>query len=267
MAFTENDNARNLERMIAHIEGIDLSRVSEEAVINQLEAVHGLLKICQIPQENPLYDRVTDFAIKMSDYYIGQEALQQAHNNKNTRSYIGFSGKYKLFYNYVGNHAFLGRVFHEPNSKGKIKLDWRFNLEGRIEFVDSRLYPEGKTCHLMGDYQRKEKPPLWDRGLFWYNHRLPKRLSLIARGFLEKSFFEKYSMLLRFGHSTARHLVENLEGENVLDSYEIREGQNQLRELSRDTEALNILKKAAALSPIISKKYDNYLVVEYQAFL
>ncbi len=135
-----------------------------------------------------------------------------------------------------------------------------------MEFIDSMLFPERKICHLMGDVDRGKRPPQWDNALFWYNQNLPERLELTQGNFFTQSFYKKYSSLLRFGHSSTRKIVDGLENDEVLDSYELRDGQKQLRELICDYEALGILQKAAVLQPRITEEPGDYLFVEYKSF-
>ncbi len=258
---SQSIDVRNLERTIERLERTDLSKETLDSIVGKISGVHDIFTSFGIGSESELFQRLDKFTDAAEKYFSPRPA-----SNGDIRSYAGVSGNYKLFYNYVDTHAFLGRIYHEQDSTGRIKVDWRFNLGGRIEFVDSRLYPEGKTCHLMGYTDRKKEPVLWEEGLFWYNRRLPGRLGLIAGNFFKKSLFKRYSTLLRFGHATARQLIENLENENVLDSYKIRDGQKQLKELSGDSEALRILEKAAVLYPRISGDSDDYFVVEYRNF-
>ena len=172
------------------------------------------------------------------------------------REYVGMAGRTKVTVAPVFDHLFLSRVYRKQSENrqvnGKaIKVSWRFNQEGRIALVDYMLFSDYNPGHILvvNNYQRIH--PAWLSAEV-IHYPLPEETSLLNRTFRDLPFERKYEHLLRYGHSTARHIIECINTGNISDSTDkLKPGQESLLDIEADPTAIAILSKAGELLPFI----------------
>jgi hypothetical protein len=182
--------------------------------------------------------------------------------DKGLRKYAGVIGGDKLMVNAVGDHLFLSRVYISKCGRKKIKLDWRFNREGRIDILDSRTYPEGKTDHVLVGINWSSGLKNWNNKWFITRH-IDERVSLIEKDFFERERHEQYATLLRFGHDFMRNVYNRALINRIITPNKILEDQVSLQCVLDDVGSMSIIRKAARIYPKISDQKEGQLKVWY----
>jgi hypothetical protein len=252
------DDRINLERYLSSLENMDLKKVSLDRIKKRLDDVLDMFDIFKIPENHSYKKRLDDFVNKADIYY---ESKSGPDFNQGKRDYFGKSGKYTLRIIPVFEHIFLTRIYSKMTH-----LSWRFNQQGRIELIDGRFFPLKEIVHILTAKEGMNKPPFdWNKRDFFYRF-MPNELGDINKGFLNLDIKQQYLSLIRFGHSTAKDFLENLKNNNITDPYDPSTSQKLLSELTKDTEALFMLKKTSNLMPVdISLLCNNNLTVFYNS--
>ncbi|MBI2498844.1 hypothetical protein HYV88_01220 [Candidatus Woesearchaeota archaeon] len=175
------------------------------------------------------------------------------------REYVGMADNTKVRVIPVFDHLFLSRTYREQRENQQvksnaIKVSWRFNKEGRIDLVDYMLFSDYKPGHVLvvNNYQRIHPPWLSAEAI---HYPLPEETSLLNRTFRDLPFERKYEHLLRYGHSTARHVIECINTSNISDSTDkLKLGQESLLDIAADPTAIAILSKAGELLPFVETR-------------
>lgn len=253
-----------LEWKLQHLEDLDLSKQTVEDIENIVVSLSQELE--RLGENKAYYEerlgRFSDFA---NSHFVRKEIIANIKSvdfNQPKRGYAGFCEKSKFIVNLVFDHLFLSRVYHEQGSNRKIKLDWRFNREGRIDIVDSRIHPEDKIDHIAIKADYKSPPLDWNKGVF-IKGEIPSRSYLVARDFLLSELKYQFLSILRFGHYNTRLIVNCFIGDRIKDSLPLKEDQKQLREIGQDPAAMQILLKASFLCPYIDSEREGDFTVRY----
>ncbi|MEK6952478.1 MAG: hypothetical protein AABX29_05670 [Nanoarchaeota archaeon] len=172
------------------------------------------------------------------------------------REYVGMAGKTKVTVIPVFDHLFLSRIYRGQREnpcfgEKAIKLSWRFNRKGRIDLVDFMLFSDYNPRHILvvNNYQRINSA--WPSAEV-IHYPLPQETSLLNPSFKSLTFERKYEHILRYGHSTAKHIVECIDTGNIAESIgKLESGQEKLLDIGADPTAIALLTRAGNLLPSI----------------
>ena len=220
------------------------------------EKVNGMksfLKSQGVARESEYFRRLNELESK-NLFSFENSNDENINFSKPKRVYSGFiDNKRILRVIPVYDHLFLSRIYG-----GKIKVSWRFNQSGRLDLIDSMIFPENRVYNILNvlDFQsgNKEKPN-WGDNLARINE-FPEEAVLINKGFGNLGNIEKYQSIARFGHSEASDLYGSLKSRRFNKLTNPRDGEKGIEDMFDDQEALALCQRASLLVPSI-KRFDD----------
>ncbi len=217
-----------------------------------------------------------------SDYYGRLVRIQHCLQNRSQRpapvgkrNYGGKAGGCWMQIQSAYDHVILSRCHAgEHNSRrGRIKVSHRFNLHGRIDFVELKFLNSLQPC-LNGalrklltvrDFQGIRKD--WSATDAFVLEVLPQELVFLFEDIFRCPKGEVFAWLINTGHGVVDAMLKDLGrtpingGNNPSDA---ANDQLALSELRTDEVALPILQKAAALQSAVDESNDpKNVVVRY----
>ena len=254
-----------VKRIMSELEAKQLGNFSEEQVLHRVQRLEELFGIYGIEPLKDYHKRLERFLSTASEYFsfMGPDRRIKSERAKNERERkrdcTGMSGETMVRVKGFLDHLFLERVY-----RGSIKLSWSFNREGRLDLVDSMLFPSNSVCNLVITEDYREPPYDWTSRRVEYKP-VPEQIRLVNPGFaiLEKD--KMYLPIMRFGHAMARDLIKNINSGNIRDNHLLQPLQKQLREIVNDFECMDMIRKAGSIMPYLAEKDGdgNSAVVEY----
>ena len=253
---------------ITNLVYMNLLGISLEDFRAKIEQVKELFKTAGVAPDSQFRVDLEDVAEKARLFYANQARKKTVNQNvaamaepdfgQPKRDYFGKAGEHHLRVTPVFDHLFVSE-----NYRRVIKLDWRFNQEGRIDLVDSMLFPENRVMPLIkiSGFERIQKN--------WTSARAAHLTFPYELGEAGLRFYTiedkkaNCGILLTRGHSLARELVYCLRHKKTEHSSYKRESQNELAEVARDCAAMTILERAANLEPRITEMKEDSLFISY----
>jgi len=146
---------------------------------------------------------------------------------------------------------FLSRHYKTPHNVGGIKLSWEFKGNGEIYFVDLKELSSERISHLIRPADKKAY-------CFEWNPQLDLFMPIFSNCLLEP----KLDLLLKFGYTAGRKMVEAGEHDKLIPEEERREkgylknsdklfgNQQGLAKILDDTVSWQILQNIARRTPL-----------------
>ncbi len=247
---------REINRALDEMASMDLRGMSLEQVEEKIDAVEGLFGKYDVAQESEYHGRLGNFVKRAEVFFSFEEPELDFEEGR--RDYVGMSGRAKIRVTCVYDHLFVSRVYG-----GKFKLSWRFNKEGRLDLVDSMLFPENKVFPIMKFEGFDRERNAWETRRAFYEP-FPEEICFVNPGFVHLGKTKQYESLMRFGHSIARDVIENLQKSDIRKSFVVEENQKQLSKIVDDATCLHILRGAGSLLPFVTRVKNNYINVRYE---
>ena len=139
-----------------------------------------------------------------------------------------------------------------------LEVTWRFNREGRIITLDTRVRDEMEKPLIDVGTQ----PSLhWKTAKASYD-QMPCQTENLNTGFQYMELRKQYEALLRFGHGTATKILAELRADAIGEVIDIRPSQRQLSEIVKNQEAMGILANISTGMPRVQMA-DNHLIITY----
>jgi len=241
----------------------NISRVDREMIQEELESLEKKLDV--EGHNNKLSEQAQDLReVLIKVYNVGPKSdyfsrINNLIDQENKRTYIGrFSGKtFRLRFSY--GHLFNSRIYGSENKN--IRITWRFNSKGRIELIDSLLFPEWEIINIL-DVNDNNKDLEWSCAGARYN-LFPKRIKEINPGFMHLGERIKYQSLIRFGYGDVKELMNELSKERISDFKKRKSDERSLKELKSDSEIINILSNICCLNPSINLIKKSSMIIVY----
>lgn len=253
MGRPTREQRKKIAERLRKLKELDITTEDPDKIQQEVKQISELFTLYGVPGNSSHYRELSHFCEEVASHY-----KQQSINFKQgKRDYVGMLRDVRLRVTAVRDHLFVSRIYGR-----RVKLSWRFNKAGRIDSVDAMLFPENTVTHLIKTLGGFDKDPEWYECEARYKYLT--QLDVLNPGFSSLDDEKKFQSILRFGHSTTRDLIENLERGNIKDSYDLRGRQRQLSEIVQDEAAMYMVRRAGELMPSISSLDERHLTIFYE---
>jgi len=254
------EERERVKRLVGELEAIKLTSVGEGVVSQRVKILQGIFDNLGVEALRDYHKRFEKFLETSQEYFrfMGASGVVKPDYSRR-EDYTGISGDTKIRLKCYSDHVFFERIYG-----GSIKISWRFNPKGRLGLVDAMLLPENVVRNLIIFDNYEREPYDWETRRAKSMPLFPE-VNLINPKFSAVKHDERYQLIMRFGHSMAYELLENLDSVNIRDSYSLKPGQRQLREIIDNDGAIDILTNASEIMPEVLGKNGEYMTVRYTA--
>lgn len=253
-------NKEEIDATLLDLEKTDFADETPESIEEIVGVFKRLLREHEIGFKSDYYLKLDEFKRKAEKYF--RENLIDFNQEK--REYLGMSGSEKIRVISLYDYLFLSQTY-----EGKIRLKWRFNREGRIDTVESSVFPEKPgfeekhSCLIIVE-NFEEIEPDWNNSLAFYNP-LPEEINLVDEKLSKMEDLLKYRFILKKGHSKCRHLLNNLEIKNIRDFKYTGKGEQGLSKILNDATSMYLLRKACEIVAFLDLD-DKGFRIRYEQF-
>lgn len=250
-AKTIAGNLRRLEGMI------ERGAIDPGYFSRRIEALENWLEFHRVNHASEYYSRLDEIKAtieKISKTLCDRIPITDSH-------YSGMSGKTRLKVSIVDGSLILSRAY-----MGQVSVTWGFNPHARIDFVGSCDIIEGteeKDHTILEVDGFSEDNVAWDYKKARIQKELPERLYFLNPHFRNLREKTQYQSLIRYGHSTARELILNLDSGNIRPSFRLDGSEKDLCEIVKDPK-FSIVKKVGRIYPEVVDLRAGYIMIYYR---
>ncbi len=265
------EERREINSLLLDLEEINLSGndFDYSGVQTQIQGVEGLLGSYGVVSSSEYYKRlgnvrgVVEGFSKVDSGNSSQEEIIDENVQEETideriqeekRSYAGSIGNNFLVVNPEKDFVYISQFYQRKEKGHKIKLNWRFNREGRLESITSSFIPECKYGSIM-IFQEALEPDRgnedWSNAVFEY-FSLDKKFDELSKRFAGFDDEFRYRSLVLFGHCNTWSILKSMRDGSIIDPFYLNEGQKSLKSIGEDSVAVSILEHACLIKPRVS---------------
>ncbi|NCO11383.1 hypothetical protein CO038_01710 [Candidatus Pacearchaeota archaeon CG_4_9_14_0_2_um_filter_39_13] len=219
----------------------------------EVERIKGLLGEWGAASNSEYYARLDNLNGKA----IGDSDIEFTQGK---RKYIGLVDDKITVVTPVYGHMFIERYYAE-----RFKLSWRFNQKGRIDMIDSMLYPD-LLWHLVTVKNFQSIEPGWAHG-YAFHTVLPRDLAEFLPGFESADERTRYDLVMKSGHRIAADICSGLERNSIKRPAFIGRDKAYLGDIAEDDEAAVLLQRASMVKPRVARMTNSsergQLVINY----
>jgi hypothetical protein len=263
MIKLREEDPDKIERLVTEFEDTQFGEVSEYELPKVLAMASKLRGLFRAYNGNPEITRNHERfleSFRRAQVFI-EFPNRTTINYEARRDYGGISRNSNLRVKGCSSYIFL------QTARKKVRMSWRFNMEGRVDSIDAMSLREGyETCNLIESRDYKQEPFDWNFGVVRFSE-IPSEVGNsfpVCHQVGGEEDYQRYLELTRLGHSYATLLLSNLKSGNVGDYLRPVEKQKPLLEIKDDSGFMNILTKAARLIPYMQAAGEDRGFVFYK---
>ena len=263
MIKLRQEDPRKIEQLVDQFCDIEFGKVSENDLPRVLAMASKLRGLFRAYNGNPDITRNHERFLES----FGRAQVFIEFPNRTTinyearRNYEGLSGDSGIRVKGCSSYIFL------QAARRKVRMSWRFNMEGRVDSIDAMALREGyETCNLIESRDYKQEPFDWNFGVVRFSE-IPQEVGNsfpVANQLGGEEDYQKYLELTRLGHSYATLLLSNLKLGKVENYLRPVEKQRPLLEIESDSGFMSILTKASRLIPYMQAAGEDKGFVFYK---
>lgn len=258
MAGLTRQERREINSSLVELSNIDFKTTSLEDLKKQIDGILELFDLYEVCEESEYRKKLSAVIIGADEFYGTPKKILEPQFNKEKRNYFGKAERSLFRVMQVYDSLFLTRIYSK-----NLHLTWKFNRAGRLEFIETRIFPDGKPVPIMFSKEKHNKNGYdWNSKRFYCN-QIPEGLNEINNSFSTQSLQGKYFSLVKYGHNTSVNLLDALENNKTRPPYCPSNTQKLLSELINDDDTLYILKQSSVLDPRVNNVSSNIYKVTY----
>lgn len=223
---------------------------------DKLQALDLLLRENNIPETGPEYEILDREAIIAQTIF--HEPVLEKEDFHRVQHYAGRRFKQTTIVNHEYHTVTISNTYSPPQRgiETKIEVIWNFNIDGRVQWVDTRTHNE-KPKRIITIYPEKPLETDWRSNKGEYSD-FPAQISFINRTIREKTERKKCSLLLYYGHQIVFDILSNP------GNYDSVPGEEPISNILQNKGALYLLKNAAELFPRLVMSGEKSFTLLYE---
>lgn len=258
MSNKQTSKNEGIRQAIEYLDTVDLTKTTEKQALRIIADAKNLLDRNHIPRNTDYRKKYNNFSTKVRVHF---ELLESKDPNislkdfrQHGRKYAGDLEGYQTIVLPSYDRLFLSRVYNSNkpyNNTHTIRLSWRFNIAGRIDFIDY-LFPKNRENGILiaicGYESVKSR---WNSHPARY-YELPREMAIVNAIFQNPLLLKQYLYLLLEARDIAIALNDRIKGKEAWEPQSInKEGDLNLTKIIEDNAARYMIKRVANLKPRI----------------